>query len=1316
MNQINAGETIEIEVGIQLLTTDAVFEISLLNKESTLTLSGTYKNSTEKEINVKGTRTVKLEMLSPYDENNTGIELNQTVLTNKTFQYNGTESRIIQLKVESVLNGNQYPVKTSKLELTAPTLQGNYPKTVTIQTPETLVTNGKMLENNDYTYNDTTGKVQITIENVETEGKVSWNKTGKDCYIITYVFEGTGLPDEQQLQSKSEICLYDANQTILNEESQTTLLAQEMDTSIGITARNSEDEIYKGKLYAGIEREITQNIDIQVNLENIADNVIIEENFSNMNLSNIYTKTITINKDNFTKILGDDGYIKILNKDTNVLIEQITKDTQSDENRNVVITVPENTAQIKIETTKPIKSGNLNMTTTKVIKANEFDTVQAAKEMQYVLNSYYNIGETQNVLSDASSKITLKETQTSAELTVSQTEFSTKSTNENVQIRATLHSNSEKDELYKNPHVKITLPEEFKKISVSSIQILNGEEFTVKSAQLQNSTIDIQFEGEQTAYKEQAIEGVTILIIANLTADKKQKTVDRQITLTYENQKAINYAEGGTTGIETKDIRIVTQGGFILTNEISDYNLQTVNNEGTKTAKLEMAAEEKTTTVTNEVINNQNKEISEMKILGTFPTQNALKENTIKATVEELQFSRIDSTKIHIYYSENENATTDLTETTNAWKETIENGLQVKKYLIVIDQFDADGEIQFDYNMTIPANLEYNEVASQNYKVYYTTEQTVEQSSGTLTLETGKGPVVETELKAMIAGKEADTAKEGEKIEYCITAQNTGSEVITNLQLTGKVPKGTVYVTEVKPNGEIEEGDGISKAFDEHPEQTEVVFNGISLQPGEKITKKYTVKIKKGSDTTIINKILTQYDGIQKDSNTVTTQVTKGDLELDIKTIRATIYDDQARANTNYSNGYADGIATGNKYWYLENTNERKSDAVDNYDGEMQRLYKINDDIVSKTRMKIEEQWNESDNMQHILNGTKVDNTLSIDAYTPHLAITVERTGTKEGDFKISNIDFGLAERPRYKVQISKQINRIQLIQPDGSILRDFTDFNNPPANTKSIKSIRTVNKGIVQFEIDSELLQTTTLLVEYGFTVKNVSEVEYKDESYYKYGVIPSNKEDSIVRLSIPTIIDYIDNELMYSANSHMITEGNKKITNEASGWSAIDLSKEENKKYLSEDVLKALYQDGKCKYNKILISKGLDEEQEKNMLKPGDTKSIAVLLNKTLVPTKDEMVYENTAEIVEVKKTWGRELHMENTSNSSAQKLGNLDPTKEMEVIKTKDLDSGYTEKILINPPTGENQSNNIYVVLGVICISIITAGIILIKKKVL
>ena len=57
---------------------------------------------------------------------------------------------------------------------------------------------------------------------------------------------------------------------------------------------NTEDEIYKGKLYEEKQREITENVKINVNCLKVMANIELQEE-SNENLE---TKQISINKNN----------------------------------------------------------------------------------------------------------------------------------------------------------------------------------------------------------------------------------------------------------------------------------------------------------------------------------------------------------------------------------------------------------------------------------------------------------------------------------------------------------------------------------------------------------------------------------------------------------------------------------------------------------------------------------------------------------------------------------------------------------------------------------------------------------------------------------------------------------------------------------------------------------------------------------------------------------------------------------------------------------------------------------------------------------
>ena len=889
LNQIKAGDTVEVEINAEMLK-DSEYALNLISKESTLELEGTYRDSKEKDITVKGTRKVTLKMVSPYSKENNGIFLKQTVLTNKVLNYDG-DHRVVQLQIETGLKDNMYPVKDSTVELQVPTLNGKYPESVNVQTPEELSTNRAKISDKDetklkYNYDSKTGKVEIIAQNPEKDGKVVWNKTGEDRYVVTYIFAGTEKVEEQKVTADAKINLYDKEQTKMSYNSEITLTSDDVDSVINVTVKNQEDDMYKGRLYAGLDKEFTEKIELQVNLENIAEKISVQEDYTNIGISNVYTKNITLNKSSMLELLGQDGNLKILDKNTKAVLAEINNQTEADNDQNIIISLPDKTTEVIVESTKPVKTGVLEISITKVIKQNNKKQVKNATEINYLLHTNYSIGNVENKIADSSAKIELKETQTNATLSISKTEFSTMRTNENVEVRVVLKSNSEQDELYKNPHVLVGLPEEFEKIEVTSIKLLNEEELKIKSAHLVNKIIDIQLEGEQTQYKGQAVEGATILMTMNLTTNKKQKNVDKQIVLNYTNDNAINYANGQKNGSMVTDVKIVSYAGVITTNGINEYGIEVINNEGTKNAKLELASDKKTATVRSEIMNNQETAISNVQILGTFPTKDAVNGNTLAVSVGELQISGVDTSKVKVYYSENANATADINNASNSWEQKITNSQNVKKYLIAVDSLDVSEDMNISYNMTIPENLAYNETASENYEVNYVDSTGVEQNIKVETMEltTGKGATVETNLKATVGGKEVSTAKEGEKIQYVVTAKNTGSEKVEKVTLTASVPDGTIYTEEVTPSTEMGEDVPTLDKFNEIEDKKEVKYENISLEPGQEITKKYMVKVKKGTAAlkTVSNTVIVQYGEAKKESNTVTTKIEEGKLEVSV--------------------------------------------------------------------------------------------------------------------------------------------------------------------------------------------------------------------------------------------------------------------------------------------------------------------------------------------------------------------------------------------------------------------------------------------------
>ena len=330
-------------------------------------------NSIVKAVNEENkqnasTEQVEQENMDKQKEENVWLE--QRILTNKIFNKEDKNYRIMQLQLETIFQEYPSPIKDSYLELQAPKLKdGNYPVMVIVETPETLATNGKLITEEEYQYDSSNGITKIAINNPEQDGKVVWNKTGVDKYVVTYVFNSIDIVEEATLNTNLKLSLYDENNTQITKTNEIQITAQEIDGILETNITNLENEIYKGKLYQGIDREISENISLQVNLLDNIDKIIIQEDFSQMNLSNIYTKNIEVERETLKNILGEKGSITIIDKFTGQQLGKI-------DNENNIFQLPDNISEIIIETSKPEKTGVIKLKTTKVIKKNEKEIVK----------------------------------------------------------------------------------------------------------------------------------------------------------------------------------------------------------------------------------------------------------------------------------------------------------------------------------------------------------------------------------------------------------------------------------------------------------------------------------------------------------------------------------------------------------------------------------------------------------------------------------------------------------------------------------------------------------------------------------------------------------------------------------------------------------------------------------------------------------------------------------------------------------------------------------------------------------------------------
>ena len=693
LNQINAGETKEIEVGIELLT-DSSFDVSLINKESKIGLEGIYRDSKEKDISVTGERTVQINMVSPYTDIETDpttcIDLNQEVITNKIANYNGEEKRIIQVEVTSGIKGNLTPIKTSKIQVQAPMISNKYPETI-VTANKNLVTNGKSLTQDNWNYDKEKGIATIEVENTPSEdNKIVWTKNGEDKYIVTFIYDKDVEIEEEKIETNSEIELYENGQTKVEATAETELDNEEKDGIVRTEVEQSENSIYKGKIYSGVSRDITYTTVIGANLANTVNEVNVTENEQQINGKNIdstYKQTI-INKANMENVLGEEGTITILNGADATTIATINDGLEEDENGNIVVTYPEGIKAIKIITSEVKNTGDIRITTTKEIGQIGKEISKDATEIETKVEG---TTKEENIVEipETESKIELKETTTEATLQVNKTELSTMSTND-VEMRVVLKSRDENNDLYENPTLRIELPTTIEKAEIKSVQLVDEDELKVVSSNVVDGhIIEVQLSGRQTNYKDKAIEGAIVIINADITLNKKAPNSQEKIGLTVTNTEKV--------ATDEKGINFVSYAGLVTVNKVGSYGIEIINNEGNSEATIPL--QNTGSTVESEIINNEDNEITDVKVLGTFPTEGAKEGNNLDVTVGEVKVTGAENAKV--YYSENENATNDLENKDNNWTETIADGKKVKKYLVEIPTLATKQNVGTLYEMKV---------------------------------------------------------------------------------------------------------------------------------------------------------------------------------------------------------------------------------------------------------------------------------------------------------------------------------------------------------------------------------------------------------------------------------------------------------------------------------------------------------------------------------------------------------------------------------------------------------------------------------------
>ena len=921
LNQINSGKTVTLEMQIKA-NTSASMKADMLNKETQVKLEGTYTSSKGTKIveeKTEGTAVVTAKFVTP---ENTRSLLETKILTNKICETAEGKKRILQVIIKSKIENNAYPVKTSNIEISLPTEV----ETAEVTARSTDATSKNItFGDNNFRLNKDESKLQIKLENVEDEnGNISFEQNAKDEFVVTCVYDddkefknieelqkqveqtgsNTQITEEDlkegQVAITQEFLTYD-NKTL--KADQKVNITQESYGLINYELIKQESEIYKGKIYSGEERTYNLNIRSYANSTIVEDNIAFSLDETSYlagekkSKSKIKYKEIRLRKEEFSKVLGDNGYINITTKEGTV-ISSITNKTQANEDGIIVVSLPEETYELTIQTNKVVSTGKIDFMVTKSIIETEY-TQDEIKKFTGIENTVTEINMTEKE-AKITSNTTLKETDTNINVEVSTNKISAGKTT-NVEIKTTLVTKNESDDLYKNSTVKIYFPEAIEKVTPKYKMLYgNGleikEQGTVKEEN-GRQVLEIKLEGEQSKYPGEAIDGTVIVVNADMEVDRLQTSkIDYvDVAVTNENAKTDEKERK-----QSKKVVVIQEQSMIVTNNIKELGVETVGKEDDKEVTIKSAEELAKETVEIGVKSNEKDTVNDVKILGKFPTKNSV--NTMDIALTSGIKVTSSQKDVKVYYSAKENPTADLENKENGWTE--DSSLDGKNsYLIVVPTLENAEKFSAEYGISIKQSTDEEKSAEESFEVGYLKEGNEVNVKATKVLLNVEGDSkLEMSLTATVGGdelKENDEVHQGEVIRYTINLKNNGTKDIENITVTGVVPEGTsLYNTE--------------NAYKQQ-KMTDItnVFENITIKQGETISLSYQVKVNTDLEegSKIENKVSTNYNNTTK---TIVNIVKDSDIIVEIKPYRV---------------GNEKEIKVGLYYqYYIEVTNKSKYD------------------------------------------------------------------------------------------------------------------------------------------------------------------------------------------------------------------------------------------------------------------------------------------------------------------------------------------------------------------------------------------------------
>ncbi len=570
----------------------------------------------------------------------------------------------------------------------------------------------------------------------------------------------------------------------------------------------------------------------------MTDGIILEEtpgktdNFLNTSGETISMDDLTANKGIYfsgaTSTLGEDGWIKVYDAETDALIETFTQSNWNSYNSSNPYIYENKVKHIRIETSGTNSANYLYVYNVKELD-DEYVTQNFTREEfnelvyiysyldGYMINHKENeTDETTYWYKDSISENALYEAPTSiAEISIKEDTISTQITAEHQEITIKTITTGYNEQNWKNGTFLVKLPSDIILAEINNVTT-NNEKVKVTAYDLyeENGSYFIKILTENT---ENAT--FSIIVDCDLTPDpripKKTETVElyaiNEIASDYYYPKADAYDIDGDMNINEnvnyRTCSLTLDPGSSLSTTQTATNYGEIDGVTIAPRVAKTDKQQRTADITVSATNNYSYNIQDIKIQGVVPFEGnryILSENDLESTFTTYMstggikpVTNGISDYSTIYYSVNERPTNDINEPTNNWvlAENVEDWSKIKTYIIVIDNSYVlrPGEtIEFEYEISIPQGIDYNEVTYSEHAIYFalgTDEGLYYASTGSAKL----GFMIAKQYDLEIIKYQEDTQKVLPGVTFALTEKGAETSTIKTTNQDGVIVMPGLY-------------------------------------------------------------------------------------------------------------------------------------------------------------------------------------------------------------------------------------------------------------------------------------------------------------------------------------------------------------------------------------------------------------------------------------------------------------------------------------------------------------------------------------------